>query len=389
MSSITINEIAGYTTEGSVWRLIADLAKAANEVDLCVLQPKDIALENDSFRPSSPRHAESILPFEAPEHAQGSSGDAANVWAIGAIAFYTLMGVGLFEEKGGRVQREECPIPRIGQAHGSRLLSDTIYRCLSYHPEQRPCLDDLEFEAKQALSKPQHPPKQVMHPSGGTYKSSPVKFWPEEMYGLLLLILLMTPKLAVGQVHTPVPNELEAIVKRCVLLRSHANSDRVAREFAYDHAWTLMDELPVDKDGECSLKNRVDTFGLNEMGFRLAKAHSGVANARSKFRNGQDPRYNYSFIEVTAKKGHDVSYYITRRKGKQVFVVVPYFPQANFRISMSLRGKPVGRLEKDDNGSVYLFIDEDVETDDKLHLTIHNNSGINQAFVIVNYNSRQ
>ena len=133
----------------------------------------------------------------------------------------------------------------------------------------------------------------------------------------------------------------------------------------------------------------MDTFGLNEMGFRLAKSHSGVTNARSRFRNGQDPRYNYSFIEVTAKKGCAVSYDITRRQGRQVFVVVPYSPNANFRLTMSRNGKSVGRIEKDSNGAAYLFIDEAVEKDDTLHLTIQNNSGRNQAFVIINYNSRQ
>ena len=389
MDAITIQHIAGYATELSVWRLISSLVDAAKTADLCCLLPKDITLDDDAFRVAAPSRSDDILPFEAPEHALGNGGKAANVWAIGAIAFYTLMGVGLFEEKGGKGQTAETRIPRIGQAHGSQRLSDTIYRCLSYHPEQRITLNALQSEADRALSSPPPPPRQVMHPSGGTYKTSPVKFWPEEMCCLLLLLLFMIPGLVAGQERTKVPDELAAIVRRCVLLRSHANTDKVAREFAYDHAWTLMDELPVDKSGECSLKNRVDTFGLNEMGFRLAKSHSGVTNTRSRFRNGQDPRYNYSFIEVTAEKGCAVSYDITRRQGRQVFVVVPYSPKAVFRLTMSRNGKPVGRIEKDSNGAAYLFIDEAVANDDTLRLTIHNNSGSNQAFVIVNYNSRQ
>ena len=389
MDAITIQDIAGYATEQSVWKLIGSLIDAAKSFDLCRLLPKDITLDGEAFRITSPSRSDGFLPFEAPEHATGKGGEAANVWAIGAIAFYTLMGVGLFEEKGGKVQSEETNIPRIGQAHGSQRLSDTIYQCLSYRPEQRITLNDLQSEANQALSSPPLPPKRVMHPSGGTYKTSPVKFWPEEMCGLLLVLLFMIPGLVVGQEPTKVPDELSAIVRRCVQLRLQTNTDKVAREFAYDHAWTLMDELPVDKAGECTLKNRVDTFGLNEMGFRLAKSHSGVTNARSRFRNGQDPRYNYSFIEVTAKKGCAVSYDITRRQGRQVFVVVPYSPNANFRLTMSRNGKSVGRIEKDSNGAAYLFIDEAVEKDDTLHLTIQNNSGRNQAFVIINYNSRQ
>ena len=389
MDAITIHDIAGYTTEQSVWKLIGCLAEASKTADLCSLHPKDITLDGDSFQVAATPHSGDTLPFEAPEHALGRGSEAANVWAIGAIAFYTLMGVGLFEEKGGRVQTEETNIPRIGQTHGSRQLGDTIYRCLSYHPGQRISLDDLQAEANRALSSPPPPPKRVMHPSGGTYKNSPVKFWPEEMCGLLLLLLFMIPGLVVGQERTKVPDELAAIVRRCILLRSHANSDKVAREFAYDHAWTLMDELPVDKSGECTLKNRVDTFGLNDMGFRLAKSHAGVTNARSRFRNGQDPRYNYSFIEVTAKKGCAVSYDITRRQGRQVFVVVPYSPKADFSLTMSRNGKPVGRMEKDNDGTIYLFINEKVEKDDTLRLTIQNSSGRNQAFVIINYNSRQ
>lgn len=388
MDAITIHDIAGYTTERSVWRLIGCLAEAAKTADLCTLHPKDITLDGDNFRVAATRHSGDTLPFEAPEHTLGKGGDAANVWAIGVIAFYSLMGVGLFEEKGGRVQTEDTSIPRIGQAHGSRQLGDTIYRCLSYRPEQRITLNDLLTEANHAITSPPPPPKRVMHPSGGAYKSSPVKFWPEEMCGLLLLLLFLIPGLVAGQERTQVPDELAAIVRRCVLLRSHANSDKVAREFAYDHAWTLMDELPVDKSGECTLKDRVDTFGLNDMGFRLAKSHTGVTNARSRFRNGQDPRYNYSFIEITAKKGSAVSYNITRRQGQQVFVVVPYSPKADFCLTMSRNGKPVGRMEKDNDGAIFLFIDEDVAKDDTLRLTIQNSSGHNQAFVIVNYNSR-
>ena len=58
-------------------------------------------------------------------------------------------------------------------------------------------------------------------------------------------------------------------------------------------------------------------FGINDMGYRIAKRQNGVTNMGGRFRNGQDERYKFSFIEITVKKNMSVSYEITGRQGLQ------------------------------------------------------------------------
>ena len=389
MNTITLHDIAGYATEKTTWRLILQLVELAQNCDLCRLNPKNVIVDGDSFSIDTTAVSKGGQPFAAPEYQLDSCSPTANVWTIGALAFYALMGVVLFEEKGGRAQTETTYIPRIPQSHCSRQLSEYIYRCLSFHTGQRPTIDILRQESERALSSEDKPPRCTVNPSGKVYRTSLVKFWPEAMYTIVLLLFLIGSSTAFGQNKGTVPQELAAIVGRCVQLRTPSNAEKVARAFAYDHEWTLMDELPIDRNGECTVNNKVATFGINDMCYRLVIAHDGVANASGRFRNGQDRRFKYSFIEVTAKKGFTIGYDITCREGSQIFVIVPFVPTAAFDVSMKHCGKAVGTMERADNGCVYVYIDEHVKPGDMLHLSIKNRSHTNMAFVVINYNSRQ
>lgn len=342
MNDIALKDIAGYMTEKGVWRLVKELATVGTPV-----------------------------------------------WDIGAQAFYALMGVEVLGGKGAAAQNADTLVPRIGPSHCGNQLSDTIHRCLAFNPAERPTVEELLAVADAALKAKSIPPQRLVSPTGKNYKASLLKFWPEEMCPVVvLLMMLLAPTGLRAQSQVQHPQEMEAIVKRCIDLRDPANANRVERAFYNDSRWTLMDELEVDRNGECTIHNKVGTLGLNEMGYRIAKYSRGVSNTGGRFRNGQDPRYNYSLIEVTAKQNATVSYDITGREGTQIFAVVPYKAGASFNLTLNRNGVTSGQVYEAD-GVKYIAVNDNVKPDDVLTLRIANTSGGNLAFVIINYNSRQ
>ena len=170
---------------------------------------------------------------------------------------------------------------------------------------------------------------------------------------------------------------------RCVDLRSTANTEKVKKAMARDMNWTMMDELPIDKQGECATKQPVDMFGINDIGFSILKQHGGVTNSGGRFRDGRDPRYHYSFIEVTVRKNASVTYPIGGREGKQLFAIVPFERDARFSATI-----PNGK-NFTENGVCYIQLKQPLKKTDNFKLTIKNESGRNAAFVIINYNSRK
>jgi len=366
-------EIAGYIGERAAWQLIADLTDAG-----CCPAADHIMADGGRWRTDAGGCAPESL---APE---GES----LPWAVGAMTFYALMGVPVFDGRGGASQQPGTPLPRIGSAHCSPALGDLIARCLSYEPSRRPAPDELRRAAAAALAVQPEAPRRLPHPAGRSYTRSMVTFWPDEMVPLIIAAILMLCPLAAGARTLAVPPQMQALVERCTRLREPAEAARVNREFMRDTKWTLMDELAVDRSGECTVRDKVDTFGFNEMGFRIARLHAGVTTHSGRFRNGADPRYNYSLIEVTVKRGASVSYCITGRSGPQLFAVVPRKPDASFSASLTAGDIKADCLRAD--GAVcYLDLDAPVATGDCLHLTVTNTSGENIALVLINYNSRR
>ena len=343
MGSIQIKEVAGYLTEKAVWQIIKEQAS---------MQQSD-------------------------------------VWHVGATAFYALMGVEVFGGNGPSMQNEDTPVPRIGEAHCSRRLSNIIHSCLAFHSEDRPSLQELITIANDALSTKEEPPKRLYSSTGKSYNTSLLKFWPEEMNPVVvMLLLLVLPFVTVAQSKMMITQEMSALVKNVSDMRNPQNMSHVERALYNDRQWTLMDEIKIDSNGECTVKDKVNTFGLNQMGYRIARYNRGVSNTGGRFRNGQDPRYNYSFIEVTAKRGATLKYEITGREGGQVFAVVPYDPKSAFAVSMTRNSLQIGEKQEED-GVQYIVVNENIKKSDVLTLRIVNSSPRNLSYVIINYNSRQ
>lgn len=384
--AITLNEVAGYVTEKSIWKLLLDLSTADGNLFLC--SPEQIEIDENHFTlVNRTKKKNTKTPFAPPEH-NGIKTETTEVWALGAMAFYALMGVDVLEGKGGEAQTEAVNIPRISSTHCSPILSDTIYHCLSYSPSQRPTMAQLRNIATERLNAKELPSKQLTLSSGEKYRNSLVKFWPEEMCCTFFLILmLLFPFTSIAQSRQEIPEEMNTLVQRCKALRNVSNLNNVSLGFTYDSLWTLMDELSIDRQGECTTKQKVKTLKLNDLCYRIIKLNTGVTNTGSRFRNGMDKRYNYSFIEVTVKKGSQVNYDITGRSGKQIFAIVPYNDKSKIRASITRNGKDCAE-EVVSNHVTYLFIDDGVSSNDILHLKIENLSKEHISFVIINYNSR-
>lgn len=389
--NITLNDIAGYATEKVVWQLILKLSVYCSQGGLSGIAPNDIIVEGSSFilNDYKDQARATSLRFSAPESFQDvSKGKAvtSDIWTLGALAFYAITGMDVFEGKGGATQTCTTGIPRIGSAYASEQLGTLIRQCLSYSPADRPSIEFIARVAKEALEKPVAPRKRLANHKGRGYVTSLVKFWPEEMVPVLITCLFCLSSLSMSAQDgtfgkAAIPNEMVDLVMCCIDLRSPANTEKVRKALDRDMNWTMMDELPVDKRGECTTKQAVDMLGINDMCFDILKRHGGVTNSGGRFRDGRDPRYKYSLIEVTVKKDSSVNYLIDGREGMQMFAVVPFDKGAKFVASI-----PNGRSFMD-NGVCYIQLKSSLTKTDKFKLTIKNDSGKNAAFTIINYNS--
>lgn len=388
MEIITLNDIAGLATEKMTWRLLYSLSKEWHSGSLSNVSPKSIEVNGDHFDVANDSATpQDTSAWQAPERGSSehaATSEASEVWTLGLLAYYSIMGTDILENQGGLAQTADTLIPRIGLAHCGHELSDLIYSCLNYHPAKRPSMSDIATQAAHALQQPSRVPKRLTDDSGRVYQSSLVSFWPEEMTVILLLLFFsLIPFTLMAQGTPDIPSEMETLVKRCIQLRQPANVSNVTRQLQYDNQWTLMDEIAIDRNGECTTKDPVETFGLNDIGYRIFKLHSGVTNEGGRFRDGRDPRYKYSFIEITVKHQATVNYNITGREGSQLIAIVPYSSNAKFS-AMVTNGTATMR-----NGVCYLYIKEKLKPSDHFKLTIKNESGSNMAFAIINYNSRK
>lgn len=390
---ITLQDIAGYATERMVWQMMLNLCDSPDLDKLHEIIPHSICIEGNEFLlgDNGASDAEMMKAFAAPETfgtMSGSLSGKSAVWTLGALAFFAITGTDVFEGKGGETQTVQTDVPRIGSAHASHKLSTLIRQCLSYSPADRPAIEDIKHQAQESLAESVVPRKRLTSQVGKSYTTSLIKFWPEEMVSIMLLCMfLFHPIHSLAQTKSRldksvIPNEMATLVLRCIDLRSPQNVGAVSKAMDRDMSWTMMDELPLDKQGECTSTDAVDVFGLNDIGFSILKRHGGVTNSGGRFRDGRDPRYKYSFIEITIKKQGEVNYQISGREGEQIFAVVPYEKDAKFEASI-LHGQSFI-----DNGICYIQLKQRIKKSDSFKLTIRNKSGKNMAFALINYNSR-
>lgn len=167
-----IEAVAGELDEASAWRLIHDVALQAGKMTTPI-SPSHILIEGDGFRLSE--WSESHDPaFTAPE---GYSAP----WAIGATVFFAFMDCHIFQGQGGKVQKPSTPVPNLKK--NLPELSETVARCLSYNPADRPTLEELaetaasNMERCRKMEQTRKSRRPGLLPGGGSLDN----VWPEEM----------------------------------------------------------------------------------------------------------------------------------------------------------------------------------------------------------------
>ncbi len=392
IQNFTLKDVAGYVTERMVWQMLQTFCGQNNQASLSSRTPEEIIIEGKEFRMvESPATKEATRrAFTAPEVFHNDTQtptDASGIWTMGALAFYMITGMNVFEGKGGETQTPETDIPRLGSAYACRELSSLIRHCLSYSPSERPAMTEIAQSAEAALSDPAVPRKRLTAKSGKGYTASLVKFWPEEMTVVLLICLFACFPAVISAQEFNIPEEMAKLVFQSEDLRSAANKDKVARELQTDRQWTVMDELRTDQN-ECTRTDKVGSFGLNDMMPQILLKRRGVTNAGGRMRDGRDKRYKFSMLEIKVKAGKEVSYRIEGRLGQQIFAIVPFDKTSDFQAEISCNGK-VSQDSFTRESVCYIRLGESIKENDKFTLTVSNRSNENAAFVIVNYNSQK
>lgn len=212
------------------------------------------------------------------------------------------------------------------------------------------------------------------------------------MRSYLITTLLLCTALQSATAQTITDKELGALVDVVKMLRTRneATYNKARQILSADSKWTPMNETGGRQEGECRPADVVDKFKLNRILTNVEGSRKYVTT-HGDMLNGEDERYNYSLYERTVKAGAKVTYKIKGREGRQTFVVVPFAQGAPaLSASVSIDQKPIGKFVMEDGILVAECSSEAITRDREIVLTIENkNRSANQAFVILNHNTRK
>jgi hypothetical protein len=180
-------ELAGHCNELTAWRILKEISEAMLADTAARVSPTQIAIKDDGGFALSRQDAMLMEGFEAPESLKGESNEASAVWSLAATLFYLVMGCQVMNGKGGAAQQESSRLPYMRSS--LPVLSELIQRCLSYHSEQRPSLQEVNELANQQYSLCSEavkngPAFQDKHLGAESQEGDAVavsEYWPESM----------------------------------------------------------------------------------------------------------------------------------------------------------------------------------------------------------------
>lgn len=193
-----------------------------------------------------------------------------------------------------------------------------------------------------------------------------------------------------GQAQT-MDKELATLVNLVKLLRdgSSASYSKVQETLKADVKWTPMNETGALKAQECKPAEINKRFKLNRILSKVDGDRKYVAT-HGDMLNGEDERYNYSLYERSVKAKATVHYTLKGREGKQTFVIVPY-AASNSGLTATIKfanGKSSNFQKEPDGTLIYTDNEASTQRNDVIAITVSNASASNQAFVLLNHNSR-
>lgn len=207
-----------------------------------------------------------------------------------------------------------------------------------------------------------------------------VHFWKETMTVIILLLMLAVPVSSLAQNDA----EMEKIVRLTKNMRKLSNRQAVLNELTKDNQWTLMDELKFHS-GECSTRDKVNMFGMNDIAREIARKEKGIVNHGNRFKHSADDKHPYSFVELTVKKGMEVSYKVERHKGLQNIIIVPF--DAKQIYSAKGTGAKNVTAQKNTDGTMQMTLTPNAEG--SYTFSIKNEGKKNASFVIITHNSNK
>ena len=180
--------------------------------------------------------------------------------------------------------------------------------------------------------------------------------------------------------------ELEKLVRDVLQLRSGGTDARVKASLEEDYRWTLMTEVGLWNEGECTFEDDYEVFSVNDFAVDIAERRVGQNRSAGLFCNGLDKQYQHSFIEKSLRPGVSLCYVLPERSGMQEVVVVPYHSASAWEVTLETGGEPVTPSLTPD-GCIRFRVR--AAADGILRLQWKNASDEAESVVILNYNSRQ
>lgn len=145
--TLYIEEIAGHCNELTAWRVLKEISEALLTDKNAKVSPVHIEIKEDGGFALSTQNSVIKDGFESPEVLKGESTETSSVWSLAATLFYLVMGRQIMNGKGGAAQQESSRLPYMRSTLPQ--LSELIQRCLSFHPEERPSLQEINDLATQ------------------------------------------------------------------------------------------------------------------------------------------------------------------------------------------------------------------------------------------------
>lgn len=185
--------------------------------------------------------------------------------------------------------------------------------------------------------------------------------------------------------------ELDRLIGIATMLRSAdaAVFNRAQKMLEDDALWTPMDELGRLQKTECTPAESVTRFKLNRLLSR-ADGQRKYVTSRGDFLNGEDERYDYSLYERSLHAHQSATYQLKGRIGQQTFVLVPHATSSHgLSLSVSAPGVKTEAVRTLPNGCIVVKTSGKLTKEQRITLSVKNNSSTPQSFILINHNSRK
>lgn len=205
----------------------------------------------------------------------------------------------------------------------------------------------------------------------------------------LILALALLAGVVTVPAQTYHDEETERLLDIVLSLRSASEEafNQAVTSLEPDYKWTPMNETGPLVSGECRPGDPLQRFKLNRILSRVAANRTGVAT-RGDMLNGEDTRYNYSLYERSVKARETVSFTLAGREGRQFFAIVPFEADSRLRATLTLPSGEKLAFAPGAGGVLFLYADRpELTAEQPLCVTVTGGKR-NQAFVILNHNTR-